>query len=307
MSQNLNTNAQGPRESAAAESRLTLDCYQATARRIESADRHLLHELTLGVFWPHRDHDLDLFLALGEGYLAIDEIGRAMGSAMYFNMGGDFAMLGMMVTAPRLQTQGAGRWLLNSIMTDCEGRDLRLSATHAGYSLYESAGFIPVNRIWQHQGIARDIHSPTPAQGIETRALMPEDVPALLAIDQPAFGADRSEVLKVLLELSEGCIALRNGEIVGYALMRPFGRGKVIGPVVAEADRIAMQMIAPLVQANVGSFMRLDTPLQSEPFTGFLAAAGMGVYETVTEMRIGPHRRSSEGIQLFGLAAHSIG
>ncbi len=307
MNQNVNANAAGTGENAGAESHLTLDSYQATARRIASADRHLLHELTLGVFWPHRDHDLDLFLALGEGYLAIDEIGRALGSAMYFHMGGDFAMLGMMVTAPRLQTQGTGRWMLNRIMADCEGRDLRLSATHAGYSLYEGAGFIPVNRIWQHQGIARDIHLPTPAAGIETRALTPEDIPALLTIDKFAFGADRSEVLKVLLEMSEGRVALRNGEIVGYALMRPFGRGLVIGPVVAEQDRIAMQMIAPLVQANVGSFLRLDTPLQSEPFTGFLAAAGMGVYETVTEMRIGPHRRSGDGIQLFGLAAHSIG
>lgn len=289
------------------ESHLVLDNFQATVRKIRPADRQLLHELTVSVFWPHRDHDLDLFIALGEGYLAIDEIGRPMGSAMYFPMGDDFSMLGMMVTAPRLQTQGAGRWLLNQIMADCAGRDLRLSATRAAYWLYESVGFLPVNTIWQHQGIARDIHLPTPVAGVETRQLFDADIPAILALDGSAFGANRSEILEVLLGLSEGRVAVRNGEIVGYALVRQFGRGRVIGPVIAEEDRMAMQLIAPLIQAHAGTFLRLDVPLRSELFATFLAASGMGAYDTVTEMRIGPHRRASSDAQLFGLAAHSLG
>lgn len=289
------------------ETHLVLDNFQAAVRKIRPDDRQLLHELTVSVFWPHRDHDLDLLIALGEGYLAIDEIGRPMGSAMYFPAGDDFSMFGMMVTAPRLQTQGAGRWLLNQIMTDCAGRDLRLSATRAGYSLYESVGFVPVNRIWQHQGIARDIHPPEPVASVETRALREADIPAVLALDGPAFGADRSEILNVLLGLSEGRVAVRGSQIVGFALMRQFGRGKVIGPVVAEEDRIAMQLIAPFIQANTGTFLRLDVPLRSAQFAGFLSASGMGIYDTVTEMRVGAQRRASSGAQLFGLAAHSLG
>ena len=296
-----------PAQPETEESHLVLDNFQATVRRITPADRQLLHQLTVSVFWPHRDHDLDLFISLGKGYLAIDEIGRPMGSAMYFPMGDDFSMFGMMVTAPRLQTQGAGRWLLNQIMADCAGRDLRLSATRAAYWLYESEGFVPVATIWQHQGIARGIHLPPPVAGVETRLLRETDMPAILALDGPAFGADRSEILTVLLGLSEGRVAVRDGKIVGYALVRQFGRGKVIGPVIAENDRVAMQLIAPLIQANTGTFLRLDVPLRSELFASFLAASGMGIYDTVTEMRIGPHRRASSGAQLFGLSAHSLG
>ena len=297
----------GPLEPQAEESHLVLDNYQATVRRIRPDDNGLLHQLTVSVFWPHRDHDIDLLISLGQGYIAIDEIGRPMGSAMYFPMGDDFSMFGMMVTAPRLQTQGAGRWLLNQIMTDCAGRDLRLSATRAAYWLYESEGFVPVATIWQHQGIARGIHLRPPVAGVETRPLGEADMPALLALDRPAFGADRSEILTVLLGLSEGRVAVRDGKIVGYALMRQFGRGKVIGPVVTEDDRMAMQLVAPLIQANTGTFLRLDVPLRSELLASFLAASGMGIYDTVTEMRIGPHRRTSSGAQLFGLSAHSLG
>ncbi|RJE84930.1 hypothetical protein [Paracoccus onubensis] len=54
----------------------------------------------MGVFWRHRAHDLDVFISLGEGYPAIDEIDRPLGSAMYFTAGEDLAMLGMMVAAP---------------------------------------------------------------------------------------------------------------------------------------------------------------------------------------------------------------
>lgn len=289
--------------------RLSLDSYTATARLISSADRPLLHELTMGVFWPHRDHDLDLFLSLGQGYLAVDEIGRAMGSAMYFPFGDDFAMFGMMVTAPRLQEQGTGRWLLNRIMADCPGRDLRLSATRAAYRLYQGAGFVPVGTIWQHQGPARPIHLPSPVAGVETRAMAPGDRAAMLALDRPAYGADRTRMLDALLPLSQARVALRGGRVVGFALMRRFGRGKVIGPVVAEESGIAMQMIAPFVQAEAaaGTFLRLDRPQEDDHYAAFLAAAGMGLYDTVTEMRFGPQRRAVTGPQIFALAAHSLG
>ena len=287
--------------------RLELDNFQAEIHRITKEDRPLLHELTVGVYWPHRDHDLDFFISLGQGYLAVDEIGRAMGSAMHFQIGDDFAAFGMMVTAPRLQTQGAGRWLLNQIMSECEGRDLRLNATRAGYWLYESAGFIPIGLIYQHQGIARPIYLPEAVEGVEIRPYTQNDLARIATFDATAFGADRTVLLKPLSELSKGCVALRNGEIVGYTLIRSFGRGKVIGPIVTDDERIAMQMIAPFIQENAGSFLRVDTPMNKTRFTSFLSAAGMGLYDTVTEMYVGKQRRALEGTQLFGLAAQSLG
>ncbi|WP_417721783.1 GNAT family N-acetyltransferase [Salipiger sp.] len=289
------------------DARLRLDAFEATIRPITADDRPLLHELTVGVFWPHRAHDLDLFLSLGAGYIALDEIGRPVGSTMYFPMGGDFAMFGMMVTTPRLQSHGAGRRLLRRIMRDCAGRDLRLSATRSGYRLYHSAGFEPVGTIWQQQGVARPIHLPEPVPGLGLRALEPGDLGALRALDAHAYGADRGKVLDAVLDLSTGVVVTRGDEVCGYALMRPFGKGMVIGPVVAGDDATAMQLVAPLIRECEGRFTRLDTPLQGEHFKAFLSAAGMGTYDTVTEMRIGPSRRSETGALLYGLAAHSMG
>lgn len=287
--------------------RFRVDNFTATAHRIGLADRALLHELTVGVFWPHRWRDLDVFISLGEGYLATDEIGRALGSAMCFRAGDDFAMLGMMVTAPRLQTMGTGRWLLQRVMDDCTDCDLRLSATRQGYRLYKDAGFVPLGTIWQHQGVGRPIHSPDPVPGLVLREMEAGDTAAIRALDAYAFGAARDRTIDAMLRLSDGMVVETGGEIRGFAVRRRFGRGWVIGPLVAETESIAMMLTAPLIQRSEGEFVRLDMSIESEMFGAFLSAAGMGVHDTVTEMYLGQQRRPLTGPQLFGLAAHSLG
>lgn len=289
------------------DARLKLDSYEAEIRPLLAEDRVLLHELTVAVFWPHRAPDLDLFLSLGTGYIALDEIGRPLGSAMYFPSGDDFAMFGMMVTTPRLQTQGVGRRLLRRILNDCKGCDLRLSATRSGFRLYRDAGFETVATIWQQQGIARLANAPAPTAGVEVRPLTPTDHSVIDALDTRAYGADRQIVKAALLRESTGVVAMRDGEVCGFALVRPFGKGVVIGPVVAEDDQMAMQLCAPLLKQHEGQFVRVDTPQQSEHFKAFLSAAGLGVFDTCTEMRIGPQRRAESGARLYGLAAHSFG
>ena len=291
------------------ETRMQLDSYKAEILPIDPSMRNYLHELTVSVFWPHRDRDLDFFLSLGQGYIALDEIGRPLGSAMYFEMGDDFAMCGLMVTTPRLQAQGAGRRLLRRVLRDCEGRDLRLSATREGYRLYEAAGFTPVNTIWQHQGIARPIHLPAPVPGLEIRALTGADHAALRALDLHAYGAERKAVLDALLADSTGVVAVRDGKVCGYALKRRFGKGVVVGPVVAGDRAQAMNLAAPLIQRCEGQFCRLDTPLEDYHFAAFLASAGLGMFDTVTEMYLGRQRRPAQGAVavMYGLAAQSLG
>lgn len=287
--------------------RFRVDPFDATARAIGPQDRGLLHELTIGVFWPHRADDLDLLIALGRGYLALDDIGRPLGAAMHFYAGDDFAMLGMMATAPRLQTLGTGRRLLHRIMADCAGRDLRLSATRTGRRLYESEGFVPEAPIWQHQGQARAIGAPDPVPGLSLRGIVPGDATAVCALDRAAYGADRGVILHRLLGQSEGVVAERDGAVRGFALIRRFGRGRVIGPLVAEDETMAIALAAPLIARYAGHFLRLDVLGRQDGLAAFLKSAGLEVFDTITEMRIGPQRRGQTGAQVFGLAAHTLG
>lgn len=286
---------------------LRIDSYEAQVEPISTRSRALLHELTVSVHWPHRESDIDQLIGLGRGYVALDEIGRPLGSAMQFPMGPDFATLGMMVTPPRLQAQGAGRALLKRTLQDCEGRDLRLNATRSGYRLYKSAGFVDVGIVWQHQGIVGAVPVPDPVPGVELVSLTAGDRAAMLAMDAAAFGAQRDVVLDALLAGATGLMATRAGQPCGYALLRRFGKGHVIGPLVADSEALAMQIAAPLMRQAQGTFLRLDTPCAGQALRGFLAAAGMVEFDTVTEMRLGAQRRALEGLVVYGLAAHSLG
>lgn len=286
---------------------MKLDSYTATITEIDESSLPLLHELAVSVFWPHRARDIELFVNLGRGYIACDEIGRPLGSAMYFPMGDDFAQCGMMVVTPRLQAQGVGRRLLRRILRDCEGRDLRLTATRSGYRLYEMAGFSPVAEITQHQGVARHVTLPEVPKDYTTRDLTADDLPALAALDKAAYGADRLSILEALVEKSSGRVIEVNGEPRGFALSRNFGKGVVIGPIVADDEQSAKRLAAELMAPHEGKFLRCDTWNDFEDFRAFLSAVGLGLFDTVTEMYLPNARRSSSAPRLFAMASHSLG
>ena len=283
-----------------------LEAYETTARPLTPDDLAGLHELSVSVSWPHRPRDLAFLIEVGHGFLACDEIGRAVGSAMYFPMGDDFAMIGMMITAPRLQFQGAGRWLLHKVMERCAGRDLRLDATRQSYRLYKSVGFRPVRAIHQHQGIARDMGVPPVPQGMTLRDARLEDLEVVAALDLAGFGADRRAILRAITPECEGLILERNGAPIAFALDREFGRGRVIGPVVASDEAAAIAVIAPLVARHAGGFVRVDTGEDCTALEAFLLEAGLGHFDTVTAMTFGRDRTGSDP-SVFALMSHTLG
>ncbi|MGR3805174.1 MAG: N-acetyltransferase [Marinibacterium profundimaris] len=286
---------------------MQVDTFKARIEPIDTSMIRQMHALTVSVFWPHRAPDLALALGLGSGYVALDQIDRLLSTAMGFPSGEDFATLGMMVTTPRLQSHGTGGRLLRRVMRDQAGRDLRLTATREGYRLYEVAGFTPVAPVHQHQGVARAIRPPEPARGVSVRPMIEADLAALRALDLHAYGAARDRILDGLLKVSDVVVAERGGEIEGYAMMRKFGKGRLIGPLVAEQDTVAMQLAAAFITAREGDFLRIDTIIASERFEAFVAAAGLGVFDTVTDMRYGRLRRATSGPMTYAMAMQSLG
>ncbi len=57
-----------------------------------------------------------------------DEIERIVGSGMWSPLGESHAAIGMVITAPRLQEHGTGRWLMGLLMEQTGERGLVLNA-----------------------------------------------------------------------------------------------------------------------------------------------------------------------------------
>jgi GNAT superfamily N-acetyltransferase len=294
-------------------SSLTIDAFDARAVDIDTVGLEQLYTLSIGVGWPHRPEDWQFLRDMGQGIAVHDEIGRVLGSAMWFPHGVDFATVGMVITSPRLQTRGTAQWLMKRVLSACRGRNLRLNATRAARKLYGSLGFRTERAVYQRQAEAqRSGALPPPPEGAELRRLNLEDLPAIAGLDAEAFGTSRLTLLAALLQESSGVGLYRHDRLEAFALCRPFGRGHVVGPLVASNDKDAIAVMSPHVVAHEGKFLRIDTHLSEGEFCSFLARSGLAFFDTVTTMSLGgefrdPTNRSGSIPATYALASQALG
>ncbi|WP_298376235.1 GNAT family N-acetyltransferase [Azospirillum sp.] len=289
---------------------LTVDAFDVRMADVADIALERLQALSISVGWPHRAEDWQFAREVGHGFVALDEIDRVLGSAMWFPHGDDFATIGMVITSPRLQFLGVGDWLMKRVMAASAGRSYRLNATRAALALYRSLGFMANRTVFQCQGEAR--RSDQPAVGQPARRLGAEDLAAVTALDAKAFGTARTGLIERLFAQSVGYGLDRDGELVAFALCRPFGRGHVVGPVVAGLDEDAVAVVRPHVDAHDGRFLRLDTHLDDGVFPLFVARSGLRIHDTVLTMSLGapladPATRGPDRPVTFALATQALG
>src|SRR3954468_15868255 len=203
-----------------------------TLTPVSMADLDPVAALVAAVGWPHRRADITALIKLGHGRLARAGDGRTLGAGLWWPFGDTAARLGLVVVSPDSQGLGIGRQLMERLLADAAPRSVMLLATSAGRPLYERLGFVEVGAVCQHQGEYSGGQHPNP----RIRAATSEDRSAVLCLDAAAFGVPRPAVLDHLLAVGRAFLLIERGRVVGYAIERTFGRGSVVGPVVAATE-----------------------------------------------------------------------
>ena len=128
----------------------------------------------------------------------------------------------------------------------------------------------------------------------------------MIALDAAATGVARGAVLVGLLPACDGVILDRDGEIAGFALLRRFGRGYVIGPVVAPDLEGARALITHWVGTHAGMFLRIDVPTDTglAPWLDELGLTGVSAVPAMT--RGTPPRRGTQP-RTFALISQALG
>jgi hypothetical protein len=80
--------------------------------------------------------------------------------------------------------------------------------------------------------------------------------------------------MKVLLERAKFAVIREEGEVRAFGAIRSFGRGLVIGPVVARNGDEARALIDFLLAHHKGQFVRIDTDVSTD-IDGWLAGRGL--------------------------------
>ncbi|MGJ4929209.1 GNAT family N-acetyltransferase [Bradyrhizobium sp. HKCCYLS2038] len=221
--------------------------------------------------WPHRREDWQMALALSQGCVAITGDGRVIGTVLMTPYGSSAGTINMVIVDEAERGRGLGRRLMQQAMTLAGDRRLQLVATEDGLPLYEKLGFRRTSEIVQHQGqLAVAVARP---QGV--RAAAADEITAIAALDAAAFGAVRSDLIAHVASLGAFALLERGDRMAGFAALRRFGRGLVIGPVVAADLDDAKALITYFLAGRQAEFIRVDTGIETG-LAPWLGGLGLG-------------------------------
>jgi GNAT superfamily N-acetyltransferase len=247
-------------------------------RRLGPADLKRCVALSLDRGWSPERAKWSLLLAACEvfGIDAPDGNGLA-GAVVLTRWGPDLASVGMMLVAARYGRRGLGRALMEHLLaTAGEGAVVTLFATDMGRPLYEKLGFTPVRSNVSFLGrFRRDAPGRTDAPGL-VRPAGRADIPAILALDRAAFGADRGAIIGRLPGFADQIAVIEHVHgITGYAAAwRNHVTSTVIGPLVAPDAAAATRLIAEL-GTRVKTPIRLDLDPDRPELPGWAHAHGL--------------------------------
>lgn len=266
---------------------------------------HLSQALTLSeaLNWPYRQEDWQFALQLGQG-LAVEVHGRLCATALWWLYEDAFASCGMIIVSSAMQHQGIGSLLMEELLRQTQGRTIILRSTREGRRLYERMGFLPYGEVNQHQGILAA--APPKAPAADIRPFRAADLPTVCQLDQRASGMGRARLLEALVARGSMVVMERSGIISGYACIRRWGRGVVIGPVIAGATADAKALIEAHLALQVGNFVRVDVP-ETSGLSPWLVEVGLSRVNQVTSMLRGHPLRTSSDATLFALSSQSMG
>lgn len=275
-------------------------------RPMTAADMPAVHKLSLAILWPHRLQDLKFVQELGAGIVAEDATG-VVGTAMCFAHGRDHASLGMLIVSPERQRHGIGRELVARILKEVGNRTVLVHATLEGVPFCESLGFTLTGTVHQHQGTVYRAPIIALGEGERIRPVSPRDDAALAELASRASGVPRRTVLKHLLTVAD-CVAIDlYDELIGFAAMRKFGLGYVIGPVVAPDIVRAKALIAHWAGTYAGAFVRVDVPGKHGLSPWLIEMGMLQVDKTVPAMVRGDPPRPDPAITQYAILSQGLG
>lgn len=254
--------------------------------------------------WPHRMEDWRLVQRISRGVVVLDGP-KVVGTALATPFG-TVAMANMIIVDAAMRGRGLGRRLMDRMMAGVDVPEWRLVATEDGLPLYEKLGFAATGQILQHQGV---IGTCAMLEGVA--AAEPADLPAILALDRQATGADRTGLLALLMAEGEIAVIRDTSGLSGFAALRDFGRGAVVGPVIARDAQQAKRLLSFFFARRAGGFLRVDTTAAAG-LAPWLTAQGLApVGGGIAMQRGGASAPSpaaaSPSATVFALAAQALG
>ncbi|RKN43190.1 GNAT family N-acetyltransferase [Streptomyces hoynatensis] len=271
----------------------TPDLGALPVRRLGPEDLTACLDLADDRGWGREEHKWRLLLSAGQGYGVAappgDPHGGLIATVVATPYGADYRCLSMVLVARRHGRRGLGRRLMRHVLAECGTAAAFLTATELGRPLYEELGFKPVGALTTLRGAFTGAQPPgaLPA-GAVVRPATAADLPDILAYDLPIFGADRTGLLARLPSFAAQLLVARaaDGSLTGFAASWPNPTSTVVGPLLAEDEPTARQLLAALAR-QAPPPLRFDADDRHPGLAAWLRANGLGDSSRCTLMVLG--------------------
>ncbi len=236
--------------------------------------------------WNPGLDDLPVFHAADpQGFLMGFRDGAPVSSISVVRYGDDYGFLGFYIAHPDARGTGAGIAVWNAGMAHLEGRTVGLDGVVDQQENYKKSGFVLAGRNIRYRGVPTVDALNT--DGVDIRDVTQADLVALLPYDRPFFGAPRDDFAAGWAcpgkqVRRRGMIAIADGDLAGYGVIRECLQGYKIGPLFADTEPVAAALFAALLgRAAPDADISIDPPEDNKTATRFAEQAGMApVFET---------------------------
>ena len=222
-------------------------------------------ELSIAIDWAEKEgwgpglHDASLFyLADPNGFFVaeVDDEIVAVGSAV--NYDNNYAFCGLYIVAPAHRGKGYGLALTKHRLAYCAQRNVGIDGVLENEKIYQRIGYISYYQNRRYQFHAQQLKYTIP----HVTAIGSQDHPAIFEYDRHCFPATRKTFLQAWINQKNGKALLykKDGKVQGYAVRRRTKEGHKIGPLFADNQQIAKQLLTAIQSDIEGDLVFLDVP-----------------------------------------------
>ncbi|HEF1902107.1 MULTISPECIES: GNAT family N-acetyltransferase [Bacillus] len=259
--------------------------------------------------WDYNREEVETIFNSGIVYGVWNERKELIASAAIILYGEALASIGMVIVHPDYKGRGIGKMITDScIKSVLAHTPIMLIATDEGKPLYEKLGFREVSYVSKY--ICNSYNANNYCIENEDYMMNYEecDLEKIIKIDENAFGTNRKVFLKKRIMQSEQCNVVKDKEqnVLGYGLSIQTLENKIIGPVVAKNNAMAMRIVHDLARGHNGK-LRMDVPEGKNDFMKELEIAGFKKVNTPPIMMKNSNRLLKRNGELYSIAAQIFG
>ncbi|MDZ3952741.1 GNAT family N-acetyltransferase [Bacillus thuringiensis] len=259
--------------------------------------------------WDYNREEVETIFNSGIVYGVWNERKELIASAAIILYGEKLASIGMVIVHPDYKGRGIGKIITEACVKSVSAHTpIMLIATDEGKPLYEKLGFRAVSYVSKY--ICNSYNAKDYCVRNEDYVMNYEegDLEKIIKIDEYAFGTNRKEFLKKRIMQSKQCVVVKNTEenIIGYGLSIQTPENKIIGPVVAKNNAMAMRIVHDLAREHHGK-LRIDVPEGKNDFVNQLEAVGFQKVNIPPIMMRNSNRLLKRNSELYSIAAQIFG